>query len=231
LVVWRNARRTLYFRPVKMREIILTVLFACIAGGLGVYCYRHLPLIDFLPYKVGVNLYDAKYGEMDEEQEARMIYRDLSDGSTREFAVSDTTWYDTTRWEFVEMVEQEESESGLSLREFTVLDSRKEDATSEIVGSQGRVYMLCASKLDLIKPRCVDRFEKVVRRAYEEGASVVLLTASPIAEGETRTFGDTPPVEIYNVDGTTMITMLRASVGMVVLDGGVITDKRNWRDI
>jgi uncharacterized membrane protein YphA (DoxX/SURF4 family) len=231
LVVWRNARRTLYFRPVKMREIILTVLFACMAGGLGVYCYRHLPLIDFLPYKVGVNLHDAKYGEMDEEQEARMIYRDLSDGSMREFAVSDTTWYDTTRWEFVEMVEQQQEESGLSLREFTVLDSRKEDATSEIVGSQGRVYMLCASKLDLIKPRCAARFEKVVRRAYEEGASVVLLTATPIAEGETRTFGDAFPVELYNVDGTTMITMLRASVGMVVLDGGVITDKRNWRDI
>jgi hypothetical protein len=28
-----------------------------------------------------------------------------------------------------------------------------------------------------------------------------------------------------------MITMLRASVGMVVLDDGVITDKKNCRDI
>jgi triosephosphate isomerase len=38
-------------------------------------------------------------------------------------------------------------------------------------------------------------------------------------------------VSVYNLDATTMATMLRAEVGMVTLDDGVITEKKNCRDI
>jgi uncharacterized membrane protein YphA (DoxX/SURF4 family) len=230
VVVWLNARQTLSFFPVALREWVCTLLFAGIAAGLGGYCYRHLPLIDFLPYKKGVDLRAAISGDGGVDQDARMIYRNLADGSLREFSVSDTTWYDATRWEFVEMVERDEFEPEMALREFTVFD-RSGEVTGGIVDFPGRVYMLCAVKLDLVKPRYAARFEKIVRRAGEEGAKVVLLTATPITEGQTATFGAAPPVTVYNVDATTMITMLRASVGMVVLDDGVIADKKNCRDI
>jgi uncharacterized membrane protein YphA (DoxX/SURF4 family) len=230
VVVWLNARRTLSFFPVTAREWVYTILFAGVAAGLGGYCYRHLPLIDFLPYRKGVDLRAAVSGEGGGDQDARMIYRNLADGSLREFAVSDTTWYDATRWEFVEMVENREFEPEMALREFTVFDSSGE-VTGGIVDFPGRVYMLCAVKLDLVKPGYAARFEKVIRRAYEQGAKVVLLTATPLGERKSVTFGTAPPVDVYNVDATTMITMLRASVGMVVLDDGVIVDKRNCRDI
>jgi hypothetical protein len=229
LVVWLDARKTLTFFPVRIREWVFTALFATLAGGLGAYCYRHLPLIDFLPYKVGVNLRETAGGERGDD-DAKMIFRDLSDGSLREFAAADSTWWDTTRWEFVEQVEHGGFEPAMSLREFAVFNTAG-DATAEIVGSPGRVYMLCAVKLDLIKPRYGVRFERIVRRAHEEGAKVVLLTATPLVEGQTATFGEAPPVAVYNVDATTMITMLRASVGMVMLEDGVIVDKRNCRDI
>ncbi|MDR2894834.1 MAG: DoxX protein, partial [Alistipes sp.] len=91
LVVWRDARRRLTFFLVTMREWVCTLLFAGLAGGLGTYCYRHLPLIDFLPYKKGVNLYEARFGADETAADERMIFRDLRDGGTREFPASDTT--------------------------------------------------------------------------------------------------------------------------------------------
>jgi uncharacterized membrane protein YphA (DoxX/SURF4 family) len=235
VAVWIDARRRLTFFPVTFREWVCTFLFAGLAGGVGTYCYRHLPLIDFLPYKKGVNLREAVRGEAvgdaADAEDARMIYRRTEDGSLHEFAVSDTTWWDTTRWEFVEMVENGGFEPGMALREFAVFDAAG-DATGELTDFPGRVYMLCAVKLDLITPRYAARFEKIARRADEEGAKVVLLTATPLGEGQqTMTFGGAPPVRVCNVDATTMITMLRASVGMVVLEDGVIVDKRNCRDI
>ncbi len=230
LVVWLDARRKLSFFPVTRKEWVCTLLFAALSGGLGAYCYRHLPLIDFLPYKVGVDLREAVYGESGSDEDVRMVFRDMTDGSTREFAVADTTWWDSSRWEFVEQVEPGGFEPEMALREFAVFNAGG-DATEEMVGFEGRVYMLCAVKLDLIKPGYAARFEKIVRRADEEGARVVLLTATPLSDVGTMSLGGSRAVDVYNVDATTMITMLRASVGMVVLEDGVIVEKRNCRDI
>lgn len=191
VVVWLDARRKKYpVFPVRAREWGLTAAFAFVALGLGVYCYLHLPLIDFLPFKKGVDLHGALYG-------------DVANG---------------------------DSEDGMILRGFAVFDSEG-DATAEITGSPGRVYILCAVKLDDIKPGCAERFAIVAERAAAEGAKAVVITSSPISAGETAAFGSAPPLPVYNVDGTTMITMLRAATGMVVLDGGVIAEKKNCRDI
>jgi uncharacterized membrane protein YphA (DoxX/SURF4 family) len=230
VTVWLDARRRFTFLPVTVKEWVCTFLFAAIAAGLGGYCYRHLPLIDFLPYKRGVDLRGAVYGEGAGDESTRMIYRDLRDGTLREFPVSDTTWWDDSRWEFVEMVGETEFEPQMALREFAVFNPEG-DATGDIIDFPGRVYMLCAVKLDLIKPVYAARFEKIVRRADEAGAKVVLLTATPLTDGRTMSFSGSRPVETYNVDATTMIPMLRASVGMGVLEDGVIVDKKNCRDI
>jgi hypothetical protein len=187
-------------------------------------------LIDFLPYKIGVDLRAALGDEAGAGDEASMVYRDLRDGSLREFSVSDTTWWDSSRWEFVEMVDQGGYEPEMVLREFAVFGGEG-DATAGIVDFPGRVYMLCAVKLDLIKPSYAAKFEKIARRAYEEHSKVVLLTATPLDGERTITFGEAPPVEMLNIDATTAITMLRASVGMVVLEDGVIVEKKNCRDI
>ncbi len=229
-VVWLNARKTLAFLPVSVKEWVCTILFACIAGGIGAWCYYHLPLMDFLPYKKGVDLYEAIYNDDAAQDETRLVYRDLSDGSLHEFAVSDTTWYDTARWEFVEQADSGGFAVDVALREFAIFNSGG-DATREIVGYPGRVYILSAVKLDKIRPRCAERFAKIVERAAAEGAKVILITASPISSPEIVSFGASAPVAVYNVDATTMITMLRATTGMVVLDGGIITDKKNCRDI
>ena len=52
-VVWWRYRpdKIFAFKPL---EIVLTCTFFFLAMYLGYYCYIHLPLVDFLPYKVGV---------------------------------------------------------------------------------------------------------------------------------------------------------------------------------
>lgn len=230
VVVWLNARRTLAFFPVTRKEWICTILFAGIAGGLGAYSYFHLPLIDFLPYRKGVNLYEAIYSGGGTDEDIKLVYRDRTDGSLHEFLPTDTTWYDSGRWEFVEQADAGSFEPDVALREFAIFNSAG-DATREIVGYGGRVYLLAAVKLDKIKPYCAERFAMIARRAAEENALAVLLTSSPLGGQQSLVLGAGVEVPVYNIDATTMITMLRAATGMVVLDHGVITAKKNCRDI
>jgi triosephosphate isomerase len=185
VIVWQNARGRYKIFPITAREWLVTAIFVALTVGIGVYCLRHLPLIDFLPYKTGVDLRAATQGNTDDD---------------------------------------------LRLREF-VLFSDESIVTDTVVERQGRVYLICALKLDDIRPHCKGRLAEVIERARIENAFVVCLTSSPIPEGGVTSFGNSGPVEVYNLDPSTMQTMLRAKVGVVVLNNGIITTKRNCRDV
>ena len=79
------------FKPL---EIVLTCTFFFLAMYLGYYCYIHLPLVDFLPYKVGVNIREAMQAPVVEpgESETVLVYRNRRTGREREFWIWCASW-------------------------------------------------------------------------------------------------------------------------------------------
>lgn len=226
-VVWFNARhgKLLHFSKADLTKTVLIMSFAF---GLGTHCYRHLPLIDFLPYKVGVNLREATT-PADDELKAMVRCQNLHDGTTREFDMADTTWYDTGTWEYIESYEISTSVRDMSLAEFNIFDSEG-SRTAEILGYEGTTHILCLVKLDMMTPACQRRMEEFVAEALAKGDKVVAITASPLDDQTTFALGENQ-IPLYNIDATTLITMLRAKTGVVTLRDGVITQKQNCRDL
>ena len=230
-IVWRHYRPDRIFAFRRM-EVVLTVLFFCIAMGVGLYSYRHLPMIDFLPYKVGVNIAEAMQEEDVQSQipETVLVYRNIETGRTREFSLEDKEWQDADKWEWVDTYTVDAVPSMRpSVAEFAVRDAEG-DATMDIIGRSGRVYMLCAADIETLGERCRERFGRVAARASDEGSECVILTSRPLHGITYCNFGS-HEIRAYNVDASTLKTMLRAKEGMVVLDDGTITDKKNCRDI
>ena len=67
--------------------------------GLGFYCYCHLPLIDFLPYKIGVNIREEMHASSaagpEGELQTVLVYRNrIRGGGAGSFALDDTEWQD-----------------------------------------------------------------------------------------------------------------------------------------
>ena len=231
IVVWWRYRPDKVF-AFNAREVALTALFFIGAMGLGCYCYRHLPLIDFLPYKVGVNIREAMQEPAEPlgEAETVLVYRDRTTGRERSFTLEDTEWQDTLRWEWVDTrISVERRAIRPLVSEFSLRDNGN-DVTDEVLSTAGRLYMLCITSFDRLPKRCIRRMSALVARAASEGAQVVCLTPYPL-DGETWYDFGTGEVHCYNIDASTLKTMLRARNGLVVLDDGTITDKRNCRDI
>lgn len=229
--VWWNARKGRIW-PITRREYLTTVLIMCFAFGLGAYCYRHLPLIDFLPFKKGVNIYEAMQQGGSQQGEVTLVYRDRTTGELHNFDIDDTRWYDTVRWEYVDRIEEIESDDDVSLREFAIFDSQGNDVTQSIITSPGTVYMISVVRMDGIKAWCDRKMGALAEYAARNGHKIVCLTASPLRDRQDSiVFDGRVPVPLYNADATTLITMLRAKAGVVVLQDGVISDKLNCRDI
>lgn len=237
VVVWWRYRpdRILAFSRL---EVALTVLFFSIGMGVGTYCYFHLPLIDFLPYKVGVNIREemALAAQETHEEDVVIVCRNKRTGKLREFGLKEREWHNTKRWEWVDTrVEAEDGEDHVVVKplisEFSLRDASGEDATTWVTESEGRLYMICVTRFDRISPECAERLRMVVERAESEGAAVLCVTPERLTESACRTFADSPEVQCCNIDATVLKTILRAETGLVVLENGTITAKYNCRDI
>lgn len=230
LILWWSSRHLKFF-PFTRRELITMTLIACVSGGVGVYSFCHLPLIDFLPYKVGTNL------RMSNEPDAlagnvvtTLIYRDKSSGKTQQFDLSDTTWYDSDKWEYVDTeTVMPQTANIVSRAEFTLIRNG-EFVTDQILGDTGTVYMICAENLSDVTPHVVERLQKAAQNAVDKGYSVICLTATPESVTGSLSLGENT-IACYNMDATSLKTMIRAKVGIVVLHDGMVIEKCNWRDL
>lgn len=234
VVVWYRHRQYRAF-AFSRREVALTALFCTLAMGVGVYCYFTLPLIDFLPYKKGANIYEMKTlqhydgKEQMAQEEYVLVYRNLHTGKLREFKIDDKEWQNEEKWEWVETrVENEMPNIQALVSEFSLSDAEG-DATERILSAEGTTYLICITDFDNIAERCLQRLQTLALRAQEQGEEVVCLTPEPLRKDTPLwyRFDNGVLVRCYNIDATVLKTMLRARNGVVVLEDGVIRDKKN----
>jgi len=225
LCFWYRYRPDRVFAFSKL-EFFLMCFFFTFAMSVGIYSYFHLPLIDMLPYKVGVNIAEemdkARANEVSEN--VVLIYRNRRTGRLREFSLDDKAWHNDKRWEWVETrVESDEDGVEPMILEFYISNADGEK-TSELLSIQGKLYMLCMMNSEGVDDKIRERFSAVERHAEQNGGTVVYITPEHLSSSTTDT-------NIYNVDAKTMKTMLRANYGLVELENGTIVGKYNYRDI
>ncbi len=228
-VVWWRYRPDKIFL-FKRLELILAACFFSMSLGLGIYCYRHLPLIDYLPYKVGVDLPHAiKEAEKMESKNFKtvLVYKNIETGEQREFEITDPTWQDETTWEWVDtLTKDDESSVRPLISEFSLRDASGEDYTGEILATTGTLNMLFVTLFNEVDGECMESFERIVKEGNARGERTICISPDLIVEGR---FVD--GVECYNIDPTTMKTALRAKEGLIRLEDGVIVKKSNCRDL
>lgn len=236
-IVWYRYRPDKIF-AFKPTEIALTILFFSLSMGVGIYCVRHLPLVDFLPYKVGVNLREARLNpdeqtinEDIEHSLTTLIYRNKQSGELREFSLNDSEWQDESLWEWVETKTDFDTPSIRPIISEFALRTKERDITAEVLESDGKLYLLCVNKIKRLTKKCEERFALLIDRAEKEGAKVICITPDRIPDSGYITFGNSYPIMCCNIDVHTIKTILRANNGVVELTDGIITDKRNCRDI
>ena len=200
-------------------------IFFTFAMSMGVHHYRHLPLIDMLPYKVGVNIGEEmeRARVQQTSEDVVLVYRNRRTGRVREFSLEDKAWHNEKRWEWVETrVESDNHSVEPMILEFYISNNEGEK-TAELLATQGKLYMLFMAKLQM--PAAVrERFDAVERHVEQNGGTLIYITPEHITSTNTA-------YPIYNMDSKTMKTVLRAEYGLVVLEDGVLVEKYNYRDI
>jgi len=228
VLVFQKKNRPL-FAP-KTQNILLAA-FVVFSIGLSVYCYQHLPLIDFLPYKVGVNIPAAMLVPDNapvDKYETTFIYE--KNGQQKEFTLENYPKGDST-WKFVDQKSVLVSEGyNAPIHDFSIVSADFEDITEQVLYDTGYTYLLVMYNLNQASEKGAKEAEKLYQQALKAGAKFYALTASSDEEIETFKQKTSVTYPFYKTDPTALKTIIRANPGLMIIKNGTITGKWNWRD-
>lgn len=206
-------------------EWMVVAIALALGLTINLYALRHQPIIDFMPYKVGVDLRGDVMAEREAVSNAErsvLICRNQTTGELREFDSSSEEWWDG--WDVVDTRLESLPDEELHFADFTIFDSMGEECSERLLMREGRVAWLCVRDRESLNARAMSSIDRL-RELYPSEAIVVLTADDCVA------LSDILDMECYSLDAMTLRSMMRSEVGVIILESGMIRDKRNHRDI
>ncbi len=207
-------------------------LFACVSVVLSFVCLRHLPFIDFRPYKVGTDIeasMEIPEGAPGDEYLITFVYE--KEGVKQEFTLENYPKDDST-WVFVDQKTELISKGYVPpIHDFSITTSDFEDITYDVLDYEGYTLLYVMYDLEKSNKKFMGVLNELYERSQEVGWQVYALTGSEesIVEWFVGETGAGYP--ICGTDPITLKTIVRANPGVVLIKDGVIVDKWNARDI
>ena len=215
IYIWHTSNRGRRFTIVDFVSVAIALILPL---SVSLYTLSTMPLVDFLPYKVGVNLRERVDNErrvIEKSTRTVLRFRDLDTGAIEEFDATATECWAKESLEFVESANIVDSIVELEYSDFVLYNSDGEDVTKEILNRDGRIALLCINDAAAI--------DKSAKRAIEYLYS--LYPASAVYVVSTTEVDTKLPSTHLLVDAMTLRSIIRADVGIVVLRDGVVEYK------
>ena len=228
-VVFRWKRLVVRFVTSKLEWMVSMYTFLFIFV-LSFYCLAYLPVFDFRPYKIGVNISEAMSipeGAKPSVFETRFVLE--KDGHKKEFTTDNYPYEDST-WVFVEarsVLKERGYEPPVKDFHITDLDSG-EDLTDRILRDSNYVFLLVMHRVEEADDGNIDLINEIYDYSVEHGYAFYALTSSSreaIELWSDRTGGEYP---FGLTDDITLKTIIRSNPGLLLLKGGTILNK--WSD-
>ena len=194
----------------------LLFVFFCI-GNLN-----NLPLIDFLPYKIGVRIADQMIipeGAEPDQYMTTFIYE--KNGEQREFTLDNYPADDTT-WVFVDQ-KSILLKKGYEppIHDFAITTTEGIDLTNQILANDGYTLLMISKKLNEADSIKLHRGFETGRFVEGAGIDFFVLTASSSSDILKQMNG----LQFCTADETTLKSMLRANPGFMLIRDGKIEGK------
>ena len=191
----------------------------------SVYCLYTLPIFDFRPYHVGMNIKQGmEIPEGAEQPEFESTFLLRKNGETREFTLDN---YPDSTWEYVD-TRTVQTKKGYEppIHDFalTTCDTG-EDITEQVLTKKGYTFLLVSPRLAVADDSNFGDIDQIYEYAEENGADFYCVTAS--ANDEIERWRDLTGAEYQfcNADETTLKTMIHSNPGLMLLKDGTIIGK------
>lgn len=206
----------------------------------GTFTYNYLPIIDFLPYKVGSSIPESmKIPEGAPVDEFLIMYqlKHKKTGETKSMSDKDymklEVWKDEN-WEVVGDPEKKLIKKGYEakIKDLIISDASGTDYTKELVENPFYNLIVVAYNLKDVNEQAVAKTNALALNAVEQfNIRTVLLTSSSAEDAAVFSKKMKLFMEVFYADAVPLKSMVRANPGILLLKNGVIVNKWHYHHL
>lgn len=231
VVLFMNRDHFKNFFKVKF-QIPDAVGLVILVFGFEFYNLNHLPVIDFMPYKIGASIPAGMVVPPGAQKDSfNVILTYKKNGKVRDFNQNNYPQNDTS-WKFVDS-KSDLIKKGYSvpIRDFNIITPDGQDVTDLILTDTNYVLLILFQTLKNTSLNNIKEINRLVEQAISKGYKVYGLTSSSPEEFESFKEKAKATYPLYNMDGVTLKTMIRSNPGVMLLKGGTIIGKWHHKQL
>ena len=218
-----------YSKPAN--EWFLLCMFALIGGGISIYCYHHLPIMDFRPYSIGTHIpskMNIPEGVQTDQYLTKLLYE--KNGVVKEFTIDTYPANDST-WIFKDS-KSELIKKGYTppIHGFSITSTNNEDITQKVLSDTSYSFIFISEKVEKVKPELWPEIQKYQHFTVSNNQKFYILTSSLPDVTDVIKKSHQLAFDFHYADQTTLKTIIRSNPGLLVLKDGVILGLWHFND-
>lgn len=240
IVIYRKKELITPMFPGKKAQDLIAGLVLILSLGFGLYTYNFLPILDFLPYKIGNNipsLMISPPGALQDIYEITYRLKNKKSGEEKKMTdkeyIKTAIWKDTN-WEIIGDPVNKLIKKGydVKIKDLKITDSQGTDYNKEIL--ENPYYNLVFVAYDLSKTNqkgIGDLNALAINAADNYNVRSVLLTSNSAQSAEEFSEQNKLVMEVFYADGIPLKSMVRANPGMLLLKNGTVINKWHFHNL
>ena len=225
LIIDNNLIKPLFNYSIRWIPTFYSFLFATF---FSVYAIYHLPILDFRPYKIGVNIKEEMGLNNENNKEYIFIYE--KNGNSQEFDINNLP-SEEDGWNFVETIVKDNNTQEPKIKDFFVTNENGEDVTMNILDNDSIAIYLLSYDLTKADDSNIDKIAELNEVSKELNIPFYIITSN---DPEAIKYWEEYTTDNYNYlfsDIKIIETMIRSNPGIMILNKDKIIDKLNVSDL
>ncbi|MEH3114138.1 BT_3928 family protein [Pedobacter terrae] len=234
----KNLIHPLFRKEATQRNIAIAVTLVSL--GFGLYTYNVLPIIDFLPYKVGAHIPSLMVipsGEKPDEYE--IMYHLRNKKTKEEKDMSDKAYLKTEiwkdeNWEIIGEPSKRLVKKGFEpkIKDLNITDASGTDYTRELIENPYYNLIFVAYDLHATNEVAIAKLNALALNATQQfNIRTVLLTANSAQDAQAFIKKNNLFSEVFFADAVPLKSMVRANPGVLLMKNGVVINKWHYHNV
>ncbi len=239
IVIFYNRRRiTPLYSGIAGDQLLIAAIV--LAVGFGLYTYNFLPVIDFLPYKIGANIPDEMKippGATPDEFELTYNLKNKKTGAAKVMTNTDylksNIWKDNN-WEVIGQPESRLIKKGFTPKivDLAIQDAQGNNYTNELLANPYYNMVIVAYDLNKTDEDAINSLNAMAINLKQNfNTRTVLLTSTTSQQAEAFAKQHHLAFELFYADEVPLKEIIRANPGILLLKNGTVINKWHYHSM